>query len=63
MRGGSGELICYGDAVVGQSVFTLNYGENIDQAGLRCMSEKKGLTCKNERGHGFFLSKARQEVF
>ena len=61
--GSSGELICYGDAVVGQNMFTLNYGDNIDQAGLRCMSEKRGLTCKNERGHGFFLSKARQEVF
>ena len=44
-------------------MITLGYGEVIEQAGLKCRSERKGLTCKNGRGHGFFLSKAKQELF
>ena len=61
--GMKGELICYGDAVYDPNVITLGYGEVIEQAGLKCRSERKGLTCKNGRGHGFFLSKAKQELF
>ncbi len=58
-----GELICYGDAVVDPSAVTLGYGEVIEQAGIKCLSEKNGLTCENEGGHGFFLSKAKQKLF
>jgi len=30
---------------------------------ITCLSENTGLTCQNSSGHGFFLSRGRQEIF
>ncbi|NVO55082.1 hypothetical protein HW561_04665 [Rhodobacteraceae bacterium B1Z28] len=39
------------------------YGVTGKFGGFLCNSSKKGLECKNEDGHGFFLSRAVQRVF
>jgi hypothetical protein len=41
----------------------LAYGRAWRRDGLRCNSELDGLTCRNKRGHGFFLSRARWRSF
>ncbi len=40
-----------------------DYGVTGRFGGITCLSEKTGLTCRNQDGHGFFLSRARQTVF
>lgn len=42
---------------------TLGYGTRWRNAGLRCKSAKRGLTCRNRSGHGFFLSRDRWRRF
>ncbi|TMV77390.1 hypothetical protein FGG78_27365 [Thioclava sp. BHET1] len=39
------------------------YGVTGRFGGFICQSERSGFTCRNESGHGFFLSRARQSVF
>lgn len=39
------------------------YGVTGEFGGFVCHSSTKGLRCTNRDGHGFFLSRARQEVF
>lgn len=41
----------------------LEYGRTWSRDGIVCRSEKTGLTCTNEDGRGFFLSRARWETF
>lgn len=40
-----------------------DYGVSADWGGISCHSSRQGLECRNEQGHGFFLSRARQSVF
>lgn len=40
-----------------------NYGVTGRFGGFVCQSERTGLTCWNEDGHGFFLSRREQRVF
>jgi hypothetical protein len=42
---------------------TLRYGRAWSWLGIRCTSRRSGLTCKNESGHGFVLSRQSQRVF
>jgi hypothetical protein len=58
-----GGLVCHGDTVISPDAAVLGYGGTLEKGGLTCRSEKAGLTCANRAGHGFFLSRARQEVF
>ena len=62
-EGTVGEVVCHGDTLFGTSPMKLEYGRSVEALGFTCQSEKTGLTCKNAAGHGFALSKARQEVF
>ncbi|MGI3168353.1 DUF6636 domain-containing protein [Pseudooceanicola sp. C21-150M6] len=39
------------------------YGQSADFGPIRCTSEKTGLTCRNQSGHGFFLSRRQQGLF
>ena len=41
----------------------LPYGQNWQRAGLTCISEQSGMSCRKARGHGFALSRAKQSVF
>jgi len=45
----------------GQSV--ADYGVTGTFGGFACHSSTRGLECRNEDGHGFFLSRAVQRVF
>jgi hypothetical protein len=59
----SGIMVCHGDTVMSPDALTLAYGDRFERQGIICISEEKGLTCRNEKGHGFFLSRASQRVF
>lgn len=59
-----GELACVGDVVGdGDRAMVLPYGARLDFGGITCLSESAGMTCSNEAGHGFTLSKARQQIY
>lgn len=60
---GRGDLVCHGDTVATPDAAVLGYGATIGKSGIACRSEKSGLTCANTSGHGFFLSKASQQIF
>ncbi|MFO0992491.1 MAG: DUF6636 domain-containing protein [Hyphomicrobiales bacterium] len=60
---GKGAALCAGDTVASPEAEILEYGRTFSQGGLSCVSETKGLTCKNGKGHGFSLSRAKQRVF
>jgi hypothetical protein len=47
----------------GPTTRTLDYGQRWSGGGLSCTSTFKGLTCRNEAKHGFFLSRARWRSF
>ncbi|MCF8484849.1 MAG: hypothetical protein K9G71_06525 [Rhodobacteraceae bacterium] len=60
----SGEVLCAGDTIFGApNSQILPYGYSLTHVGVTCQSEMTGLTCKNAGGHGFFVSKARQQLF
>jgi len=61
-RSARGFRICAGDTVAG-NYRTLGYGKAWRRDGISCSSAKTGLTCKNRRGAGFQLSRAKQRVF
>lgn len=39
------------------------YGQTAEFGPITCSSERTGLTCRNQSGNGFFLSRRKQEVF
>ncbi|HEX6700872.1 MAG TPA: DUF6636 domain-containing protein [Gaiellaceae bacterium] len=41
----------------------LRYGKSWSWNGMRCTSAFAGLTCRNQDGHGFFMSTARTRLF
>ena len=60
---GKGTLACTGDTVRDPSGITLGYDTSFTANSITCTSTQRGLTCLNSEGHGFFLSRARQQVF
>jgi hypothetical protein len=56
-------LECASDSVMSNGSLILGYGTSIKQGGMSCFSEQAGLTCKNEKAHGFFLSRRAQRLF
>lgn len=50
--------LCISDTVYDPSAPVLSYGSKWKKAGIVCKSSTNGLKCKNQVGHGFFLSKA-----
>jgi hypothetical protein len=62
-RDRKGYLICHGDTVISPDSMELGYGASATLGDFTCLSEKSGMTCTNARGHGFAISKARQQVF
>jgi hypothetical protein len=55
--GGESYLTCTGDTLRAGPATALPYGESIDYEGITCSSEKSGIECVNEDGHGFKISK------
>ena len=62
-KAGRGIVVCHGDTVNSDQAVTLHYSKSWNGEGITCASETSGITCKNRKGHGFFVSKARQKVF
>jgi len=60
---GRASPICAGDSVFHGWKPVLGYGETWRRQGFTCRSRSVGLTCRNTRGHGFFLSRQRWRVF
>ena len=60
---GKGTLACTGDTVRDDTGITLGYDTSFTANSITCTSTQRGLTCLNSEGHGFFLSRARQQVF
>lgn len=60
---GTGGLGCVGDTVMMPDAPVLGYGDSMDAGPFTCTSVKTGMTCMNAQGHGFTLSRAKQEVF
>lgn len=58
-----GALACVGDTAVNPDSVVLGYGKTISLGGFDCTSEKSGMTCTNPAGHGFTLSRAKQQLF
>jgi hypothetical protein len=56
-------LSCHGDTIILPTMSVLAYGSQISVGGITCQSETSGLTCTNQTGAGFTLSRARQTLF
>jgi len=62
--GGSAELVCAGDTVLGSGGQELAYGQSISAGLLRCESAETAMTCRDiETGRGFTLSREDYEIF
>lgn len=59
----SGEAVCHGDTVMSPDARVLAYGKSFTAGGISCLSDTHGITCTNGKGHGFFMSKAKQRIF
>lgn len=62
-RATRGEVVCHGDTAFDGGAIVLEYGQELSIGGITCWSEKTGMTCANNNGAGFEMSKARQGVF
>lgn len=60
---GKGYLACVSDAVSDDSGMELGYGGEVNLGGFTCRSAESGMTCVNEGGHGFTVSKGKQRLF
>lgn len=52
----SAGIVCAGDTALG-APNVLGYGKTWHRGSITCTSRTTGLTCRNARGHGFFLSR------
>jgi hypothetical protein len=52
----SAGIVCAGDTALG-APNVLAYGRTWHRGSITCTSRATGLTCRNARGHGFFLSR------
>jgi hypothetical protein len=57
-----GELLCVGDTIRGHYL-VLPYDESFQRGSITCRSERTGVTCANERGAGFAISRKEQRLF
>jgi hypothetical protein len=60
---GRARALCVGDSVRIRNTRVLRYGSTWRRAGFTCVSRRTGLRCANRSGHGFFLSRARSQLF
>jgi uncharacterized protein DUF6636 len=62
-RTGRAHVLCISDTVYNPRARVLPYGTTWSFNGFTCVSRATGLTCKNLRGHGFFLSRERWHIY
>ena len=60
---GKAAMVCHGDTLVDPSAEVVGYGEQVSAGGISCQSAETGMTCKNKKGRGFSLSRAKQRLF
>jgi len=60
---GRAVVTCHGDTAILPNSHVLRYGSRWTHTGFVCTSRAKGLTCRNRRGHGFFLSRQHSHRF
>jgi hypothetical protein len=60
---GRAQAICAGDTANNPESPVLHYGHTKHIGGFTCKSKRIGLRCHNKSHHGFFLSRARIDVF
>ena len=57
------EFVCAGDTSFGGKAI-LAYGQSTRRGPIVCLSEQRGMTCRNnDNAHGFFLSRERYRIF
>jgi hypothetical protein len=59
---GPAAFACTSDSVFG-SPDVLGYGQKVRAGAVVCASEVQGVTCRNDEGHGFFVSAERYVLF
>lgn len=59
---GKAHPVCVGDTGYNPLSPILRYGHRWKHRGFTCHSKRKGLTCSNRAGHGFFLSRKHWSV-
>lgn len=62
-RGGPGRFVCAGDTALDPSAKPLPYDTGARAGGFLCVSRTNGIRCQSPSGHGFFLSRQREERF
>lgn len=62
-RTGRSYVLCSGDTALNPQARVLGYGKTWRGNGFACTSRTTGLTCSNQTGHGFFLSRERYRRF
>ncbi len=60
---GRAGMVCHGDTLISPDAPVLGYGKQADWNGIACASAESGLTCRNRKGSGFTLSRAKQSLF
>jgi hypothetical protein len=56
-------VVCAGDTLLGEVAPALAYGHAWRRGTITCHSRITGLTCRNTRRHGFFLSRQSWRLF
>lgn len=65
-RTGKAQVVCHGDvpeSATAPYYKPLGYGQTQYGKGWTCTSKKTGMTCKNQVGRGFTLSRNSQKTF
>ena len=62
-RIGRARVVCAGDTVNDPAARVVGYGKTWKRGGIECVVRRKGLTCENAAGHGFFLSRSSWRRF
>lgn len=60
---GKAFMVCAGDTLRSNSAANFPYGRQFDYYGITCTSSEQGLECINNDGHGFKISKSKQEMY
>lgn len=55
--------ICHGDTVMDPQSYVLPYGQSWSAGGFSCISSERGMSCRNPRGAGWDLARARQKLY
>ena len=58
-----GYLLCHGDTVADPDAMELGYDQTVTLGPFTCNSATSGMTCTNDAGLGFTVSRAQQSIF